>query len=156
MPTSIPPETPSIAKAVIDINLFVSGLMGSSLTRSLIQAWRDQQFMLVVSERLLTELIEVLNRPRLRRYFREHDVKELIALVLERAEFAAPTRHLSLCRDPKDNVLLDIAAESHSQFLVTGDKDLLDDPALIKLMKDEYGVRVVTSTEFLSAVGNKG
>jgi putative PIN family toxin of toxin-antitoxin system len=32
---------------------------------------------------------------------------------------------VSVCRDPKDNYLLALAKDSHADFLITGDKDLL-------------------------------
>ncbi len=33
--------------------------------------------------------------------------------------------HLDICRDPKDNMFLELALEIHADFLVSGDKDLL-------------------------------
>jgi putative PIN family toxin of toxin-antitoxin system len=73
---------PFTARAVIDINLFVSGLMGASATRALIDAWRAHKFVLAVSDRFLSELIEVLNRPKFNRYFTREDVQELVSLIL--------------------------------------------------------------------------
>jgi len=37
-----------------------------------------------------------------------------------------PRKKLSLCRDPEDNMLLECCLASKADFLITGDKDLLD------------------------------
>lgn len=36
------------------------------------------------------------------------------------------TSDIILCRDPKDNFLLSLAADGQATHLLTGDKDLLD------------------------------
>jgi len=57
---------------------------------------------------------------------------QLKALISGLASFAAktivvhPRKKLSLCRDPEDNMLLECCLEAKADFLITGDKDLLD------------------------------
>ncbi|MBI5620616.1 putative toxin-antitoxin system toxin component, PIN family [Candidatus Gottesmanbacteria bacterium] len=58
------------------------------------------------------------------------------------ALFVEPTEHISVCRDPKDNQFLDVAAASGAAFLVTGDKDLLSP-------KTFRTTRILTPREFL-------
>jgi putative PIN family toxin of toxin-antitoxin system len=41
-----------------------------------------------------------------------------------------PQKKLSLCRDPKDNMLLECCLAAKADFLITGDKDLLAMEAL--------------------------
>jgi len=53
-----------------------------------------------------------------------------------------PQRELSLCRDPEDNMLLECCLESRANFLVTGDKDLLD------LRDLPFDLRVLTPRQF--------
>ena len=136
-------------RVVLDLNLFVSALIGKTATRAILDHWRTQQFVLVLSERLLAELRAVLARPKFQRYFTVDDVQILIALLEEHAEFVEPTIRLELSRDAKDNILLDVAATAHANYLVTGDKDLLDDPVLIKTMLEQYGVQVIPANTFL-------
>ena len=45
------------------------------------------------------------------------------------------------CRDPKDNFLFDIAYQSSSDYLVSGDKDILETPIIPPL-------QVVTLSDF--------
>ncbi|TAH48827.1 MAG: putative toxin-antitoxin system toxin component, PIN family [Chloroflexota bacterium] len=142
-------------RVVLDLNLFVSALIGKTATRAILDHWRTQQFVLVLSERLLAELRAVLARPKFQRYFTVDDVQVLIALLEEHAEFVEPTIRLELSRDAKDNILLDVAATAHANYLVTGDKDLLDDPVLIKTMLEQYGVQVIPANTFLEILARE-
>jgi putative PIN family toxin of toxin-antitoxin system len=140
-------------KVVIDTNLFVRGLLKGPVTLPLIQAWREERFQLVTSEKLLTELFEVLARPKFARYFTTDDVRQLGRLIYERAEVIEPTVHINLCRDPKDDIFLDVAIAGKAAYLITGDDDLKGDQRLMKYMDDEYGVQILGVTEFLSLLG---
>jgi predicted nucleic acid-binding protein len=48
----------------------------------------------------------------------------------------------SVCRDPEDNMVLECALESYAQYIVSGDKDLLELEAF-------RGIRIVRAGEFL-------
>mgnify|MGYP001130456719 CR=1 FL=1 len=60
MPKSSLPEQLSTLRVVIDTNLFVRGLLKGPVTLPLIQAWKEQRFQLVTSEKLIAELFEVM------------------------------------------------------------------------------------------------
>ncbi|MBI4824493.1 MAG: putative toxin-antitoxin system toxin component, PIN family [Nitrospirae bacterium] len=49
-----------------------------------------------------------------------------IAAFVARANVIQPQKRLFICRDAKDNMLLECCLEAGANFLVTGDKDLLD------------------------------
>ena len=51
--------------------------------------------------------------------------------------------------DPKDNILLEVAAASHAHYLVTGDKDLLEDAKLVDTMFQEYHVQIIATGALL-------
>ncbi len=55
-----------------------------------------------------------------------------------------PALHSTLCRDPKDDVLLEVAAAGQADYLVSADLDLTDDPHLKVTMEAHPGVRVAT------------
>lgn len=136
-------------KLVLDLNLFVSALIGRPATRTLLDHWREQHFVLILSAPLVEQLLAVLLRPKFKHYFSDDDVRELSELISQYAQIVEPTLTLSLCRDAKDNILLEVAAAGRANFLVTGDKDLLDDPELVKTMLEQYGVAVVTASRML-------
>ncbi len=65
--------------------------------------WRDGAYTLLYTDTLLTELVDVLGRPRIRNKYnvQEEDVRTLIALILLRGVEVVPTRHYTICRDPR-------------------------------------------------------
>ncbi|MCG7281912.1 putative toxin-antitoxin system toxin component, PIN family [Chryseobacterium taklimakanense] len=74
----------------------------------------------------MTEIRAVTAREKLKKYFPEDSVKELLLLletIAERHDIY-PLHFIS--RDPKDNFLLDLTDLSKANYLVTGDKDLLE------------------------------
>jgi putative PIN family toxin of toxin-antitoxin system len=83
------------------------------------------EIQLVFSEELITEFISVIQRPKLRSYFRGIDVDQLMSLLMQHGIIIHVTSAIQLCRDPKDNFLLALADDSRADYLITGDKDLL-------------------------------
>jgi len=150
MPKSSWRAEPSMLRVVIDTNLFVRGLLKGPVTAPLIQAWKERRFQLVTAEDLLVELFEVLARPKFNRYFTGEDVRELGNLIYERAKIVKPTTHVELCRDPKDDIFLDVAIAGKAHYLVTGDGDLKDDPMLKATMHAAHGIQVTGVPEFLA------
>lgn len=136
-------------RVVLDLNVFVSALIGRPATRSIFDHWRDEHFIVVLSSQLVSELMAVLARPKIQRYITESDAIELVRLLKEHAEVVVPKVRLDLSRDTKDNILLEVAASAQADYLVTGDKDLLDDPRLIQTMREEYAVAVIPPNLFL-------
>lgn len=112
-------------KVIFDTNVWISFLIGKRLAK-IKQHISDRQLTIVTTEQLLTELKIVTGRKKLKKYFPKDRVKELIVLletIAEKVEIK-PTHFIN--RDPKDNFLLDLIDFSQADFLVTGDKDLLE------------------------------
>jgi len=98
----------------------------------------------------------VLARPKFRRYFTGEDIEELGRLIYERAEMVKPSVHVTLCRDPKDDIFLNVAISGRVLYLVTGDKDLKGDEELKATMRERYGVHIVGVPEFLAILSAHG
>jgi len=112
-------------RVIFDTNVWISFLIGKRL--SFIKSYiASGQILIVTTPRLLDEIKEVTSRERLKKYFPQESVSELIELletIAEQIEIK-PTHFIN--RDPKDNFLLDLIDFSKADYLVTGDKDLLD------------------------------
>ncbi|MBK6328433.1 MAG: putative toxin-antitoxin system toxin component, PIN family [Chloroflexi bacterium] len=114
-------------RAVLDTNLLVSYLLtnGETLSR-IITHWEEGRFVYLQSPQILTELVDVLNRPRLRQYLTANP-QILIDLIVTDAEFVKGELVLpGVCRDPKDDKFIACAIEGNANYIVTGDRDLLD------------------------------
>ena len=78
-------------KAVVDTNLFVSGLFGKdSLSARLQDFWINQEFDLVTSIEIIKEVSRVLNYPRIKERFRpkEQTIKRFFRLIFRKAIIA--------------------------------------------------------------------
>ena len=109
---------------IFDTNVWISFLIGKKL-HIISDYISNGQITIIITEQLLTEIKEVTHRPKLKKYFPENKVKELISLLTAiGTSFVIEPNH-QLCRDKKDNFLLDLADASNADYLITGDKDLL-------------------------------
>lgn len=117
-------------RAVVDTSVLVSAFVGDPAAGpgQLVEAWREQQFELVVSPRLLAELTDVLTRPKLERWGGEGRAEAYVeAFAALSAEYADSDEPLpSGVRDPDDAYLVDLARSSGTDVLVSLDRDLLD------------------------------
>ena len=113
---------PNPSRVIIDTNLWVSFLIGKEL-HQLKDLIVNEQIQLVISDQLLEELILVTSRKKLKKYFDQEKVTELITLVSKKVKIKKIDK---VCRDPKDDFLLALSKKAKVDFLITGDKVLLD------------------------------
>jgi putative PIN family toxin of toxin-antitoxin system len=146
MSASIPPAS---LRAVVDTNLFVSGLLipPASLPARLVNAAIAHSFTLVTSPALDAELREVLARPKLTEHYQiDPAIQQALLDRIATAEHVIPSPTLPfIVRDPKDEKVLACALMPGVAYLVTGDDDLLvldGDPAIGSL-------RIITVRQFL-------
>ena len=111
-------------RVVIDTNIWISYLIGSFL-QEIDEKIVSKEIQIVVSEELLKELSEVSNRPKFKNIFTPKRIKELFSLLDGYAVVVLPRQKINICRDAKDNFLLEIALEGNADYLITGDEDLI-------------------------------
>jgi putative PIN family toxin of toxin-antitoxin system len=137
-------------RVVVDTNLLVRMAAAGDLS-PLFKAWQQRAFHLVVSAQLLAELQNVIARPKIQRFLRPDRAKQFLDLIHERAIFVTPASNAPTCRDPKDDMIIATAIAAEAGFIVTSDKDLLDDEKLQQALAD-YNLRVVYPLEFLKLI----
>jgi putative PIN family toxin of toxin-antitoxin system len=116
-------------RVVVDTNVLVravirpQGTVGPMLLRL-----RQGEYTLLTSRALLEELIDVLNRPRIRGKYHltDQDIQTVVGLLLLRGEQVMPTERIVTCRDPRDDKFLEVAVAGKADVIVSGDQDLLD------------------------------
>ncbi len=131
-------------KIIIDTNLWISFLITKSYNR-IDDLIIDKKIRIVFSEELLSEFIEVIQRPELAKYFTKNDLEELLELFDFYGGFIEVKSRIKQCRDPKDNFLLSLAIDSKADYLLTGDNDLLE-------IKEIGKTKILTITEFLKKI----
>ena len=122
----------------------------------MLQAFLDGRFVPVVSQALLDEIRDVINRPRIRRRIQlaDQDLDRVLMLLWDQAHGVVPTGTLRLCRDPKDDFLLETAILGGAQVAVSRDDDVKRDLDLIEHLQ-EQGVTVLSVAQFLELLATR-
>ncbi len=110
-------------RAVIDLNVIVSGLMVSAgPSGRVLAAWEGRRFQLITSTVLVEQLVDVLRRPKIQRRMREPDAPQRFLQTLQ--EFGVvvnPDFELAVSRDLDDNRVLEAAVAGGADVIVSGD-----------------------------------
>jgi putative PIN family toxin of toxin-antitoxin system len=133
-------------RAVLDTNVFVSALISPiGKPAAILKALRSRRFTLVSSPPINEEIIEVLNRPRIRdRYGLGDRIFDVSFILWEVAELVIDLPEVRVCSDPDDDKFLATAIGGRADYLVTGDVgDLLH-------LGEYKGVPIVSPREFVS------
>ncbi|MDQ0641044.1 putative PIN family toxin of toxin-antitoxin system [Pedobacter sp. W3I1] len=112
------------SRIILDTNLWISFLISKDFSK-LDEIIFSKKSILIFSQELLEEFLEVVKRPKFRRYFAQTDIEELLETIDEYGEFIVVKSKIEICRDAKDNFLLSLAVDGKADFLLTGDQDLL-------------------------------
>lgn len=127
---------------VADTNVLVSRLLvpASTAAKALKMAMQDGD--MLVSEATMMELSDVLARRKFDPYVSIEDRREFIRQIGYVAEMVLVLRRVKACRDPKDDMFLDLALNGEAQFILTGDADLL-------ALNPFHGVAILSPGAFL-------
>jgi putative PIN family toxin of toxin-antitoxin system len=112
-------------KVILDTNLWISFLISRDFS-FLDDFVESNRLKLVFSTELLHEFIKVARRPKFKKYFSKIDLERIIEFIDRYGIIVEVKSKTDKCRDFKDNFLLDLAIDSKADYLVTGDKDLLE------------------------------
>nr|WP_324257664.1 putative toxin-antitoxin system toxin component, PIN family [Cellvibrio fontiphilus] len=134
-----------IPSIVIDTNVMVAALksrLGASF--KLLMALPSASYNPCLSVPLFVEYESILKRPELLPHLSTDDIDSVLNYVLSRAsihEIFFLWR--PFLKDPKDDLVLEAAVASQSQYLVTFNlRDFAD-------VEKQFGIKVVTPQEFL-------
>ena len=137
-------------RAVVDANVWVSAFLKPDGAPGLVvRAWKRHAFEAHVTTVTVVEAARVLSRPKLVAKYRvrwsevTRFVGDLVAGTLVHQVSDAPRR----CRDDTDDALLELAVRLAPTALVSGDRDLLDDEALVHAM-EAVAVEIVSPAAF--------
>jgi len=112
-------------RIVLDTNLWISYLISSRHIK-LDTLMESDDFTILYSTEFIEEFLTVAERPKFEKYFSTNDIANLIEQINSVGELIEIQSDIQLCRDEKDNFLLNLAVDGKADFLITGDKDLLE------------------------------
>ena len=134
-------------RVIADTNTWISRfILPNSLTgQRMKRLAADKRITLVFSHALKEEVRTVLQRPKFRKYITAENLTVFRAY-LDAFLTTPVTSAVEVCRDPKDNFLLNLALDSQADYLLSGDEDLL-------VLGSVGSTRIVTLAEFAQQMG---
>jgi len=129
-------------RCVFDTNVLVSALLLSDSKPRQALDLALQKGKVLLSFAVLAELYEVLSRKQFRRYVDEEDVRRFLAALTREAQWVDVDVRIAACRDPKDDMFLELAVSGRATHIVTGDSDLL-------ALNPFRGIQILSSHSFL-------
>jgi len=141
------PERRSMAKVVIDANILISPAFGGKPLDVVIKAMGRHE--VYVSREIEQELKGVFSKLSGKLTGEQLAfVREKIDQLIGAATLVNVSAHIILSRDAKDDHYLSLCRAVEAEFLITGDKDLLDIPTGL-LEKKGIKTRIVNPHQFL-------
>ena len=127
-------------RLVTDVNIWISTLLTPRFqTRT--DAFFDWEYSLLSSEEFFGELNSAVRKPKIAKRINWTSYEELITVLRRNTELIDVHTVITACRDSRDNYLLALAKDGNADYLITGDKDLLD-------LKIFGKTKIVTLTDF--------
>jgi putative PIN family toxin of toxin-antitoxin system len=114
-----------VLKLVIDTNPWISFIISKKLIQ-LEPILLSKNCKILFSSELIDELQATISKPKLQKYFPENALEEMLNVFDEYIDFINVKSKVQICRDPNDDFLLALAKDGKANFLLTGDKDLLE------------------------------
>ena len=131
-------------RVILDTNLLISFLISQKID-SIDDLLLHGKITLLFSDELIEEFITVASRPKFKKYFSNEDIRKLLTFFDSYGKLISISSSITVCRDYKDNFLLNLAIDGKADFLVTGDDDLL---CLGKI----ENVHIVTFNQLMSRI----
>jgi putative PIN family toxin of toxin-antitoxin system len=127
-------------KIILDANIWVSIFLGRRF-RELLEIIVNRNIQLIADNHLRNELLDVISREKFKTIFSTQDIVEGIAFFDMITIFVSTKKEFIGSPDVNDNYLFDLAIQSNTAVIVTGDKKLLS--------FEVENIKIITFSEFL-------
>src|SRR3989344_8016249 len=116
-------------RIVLDTNVWLSGLFWSGKASRIIEYAEDNKIKILVSEKILQEIMEVLQRDSKFHTFlkeKEQKIKDVIQTIISISELISSTTKVNVVKeDHDDDIILETALDGNAQYILTYDNHLL-------------------------------
>lgn len=132
---------------VLDTNVVISSTLFGGSPRELSTAVQEERVPLFSSAALVEELRQVLSRPKFQQKIERagESVDRIVELYAVAVTLVEPVPVTGVAPDPKDDVVIGTALGAKADFLVTGDKELLE-------IGSYEGCRIVSVSEVIRVI----
>ena len=128
---------------IVDANVIVSASLSKfSVPFKALELVLDHHTPLL-SEETFAELKVTLYKPKLEKYFLLEDTRPgILSTILKYSTIIIPTITVKACRDPKDDMYLELALSGQADCIVSGDPDL-------QVLSPFENIPIISPREFL-------
>jgi uncharacterized protein len=127
---------------VFDTGVIVRSLISRTSYSALALQAAAGRDIILFSTATIAEIQEVLSRVKFDRYAPLSIRRKLWERLLAIGERVSVTVSLKACRDPKDDMILELAVSGSADCIITSDQDLL-------VLNPFHGIRIATPEAFL-------
>ena len=149
--------------AVFDCNIFIQTLLNpNSVAAKCFDLVRNDKVLLFVSKETLDEVRDVVLRPNILARLPDSTPEQIEVFIEEIIELSIlekiVPKGFNFQRDPKDEIIINLALACNAEYIVSRDKDLLDLMSDISIEGKEFRqksrpLKIVEPIEFLQIVG---
>ena len=131
-----------MTRCLFDTNVIISAVLFNRSVPEKALIWALQNDTILMSIALSEELADVLGRPRFDSYISYQGREEFLMALLDASELVEVVDQMQVCRDPEDDKILELAVSGKTDYILTGDDDLL-------VLNPFQRVSIITPTDFL-------
>ena len=140
-------------KVVLDANVYVSALINTQGNpKRIVERWEQNQFDVLASASIIDEVGRVLRYPRIVKRHRQDEasIQRFLELLSGQAVIVEPSMVLDVIKDDlSDNRYLECAIEGKAQYIISGDKHLLE-------LGEYQGVIILPPAAFITLLEKGG
>lgn len=136
-------------RACLDTNILISGLISAKgVPYEILSALSDKEFILITSLEIIDEIEEALNYPKVKKALTlaPAEIKRVMKLVKKYSYKCRSASSLKVVEaDPDDDKFLHAAIQGKADFIVSGDRHLLD-------LRIFQGIPIITARQFIEVL----
>lgn len=131
-------------RIVVDTNVLISSALLPDSTPAIALEFILKKHIHVTSKEILQELQLKLTHKKFRKYISEDEVSIFLHKLYKISELTELIQRVKICRDPKDNMVIDTAINGNASVIVSGDKDLTD-------IEKYKNIKILSAKQFLDS-----
>ena len=129
-------------KTVLDTNVLISSVISTGVPHEIVVKGFSSEYQIVISIATLTEFRDTLLKYPEKFQMDEGDVQQEVEMIRYFAEFVDPDEEITAVEDdPDDDKFLEAAVAGNVNYIVSGDRHLLD-------LDSFHGIEIVEPRAF--------
>jgi uncharacterized protein len=138
-------------KLILDTNILISSFVFDNIIEKLFVWVLESDDIEIYSCNVIWSEIEIKFlgarvqkiAQKSKREIDQSHIETFLKLLKPELVFVEPTLAVNICRDPKDNIFLELAREVDADYIITGDQDLLE-------LETFENCRILKPSQFIS------